>query len=146
MMSITAVGSRERRTAPGMDTRSRLNWKKQSVRAMPARQEASLPSSGEAGLIISPNELNGPIWVGEEIAMIGPSVSTSAMAANTRRVSYDVLSCQCSGSAAEASSSCRTVFRLDASAAQYMAESRRRRAGSTHRGLPLNITTMIMDT
>ena len=116
MMSITAVGSRERRTAPGMDTRSRLNWKKQSVRAMPARQEASLPSSGEAGLIISPNELKGPIWVGEEIAMIGPSVSTSAMAANTRRVSYDVLSCQCSGSAAEASSSCRTVFRLDASA------------------------------
>ena len=92
---VTAVGSSERRTAPGIEARNRSNCRKQPLCVAPAKHLAKVPLSTEAGLISRPTVLNGPAWLCEVMEMTGPSASTTAMAANMRRASNEVLRSQC---------------------------------------------------
>ena len=57
---VTAVGSSERSTAPGIEARIRSNCRKQPLCVAPVRQRASVPSSTETGLMSRPTVLSGP--------------------------------------------------------------------------------------
>lgn len=92
---VTAVGSSERSTAPGIEARNRSNCRKHPPCVSPARHLANMPSSTETGLMSRPIVLSGPAWLWEVMAMTGPRASTTAMAANMRRASKEVLRSQC---------------------------------------------------